>query len=103
MLSNFEVSSITDLGEDWLFTQSAIINQLINDFTPKQLEILMLAFEKGYCNIPRSTRTLDIANELGKTRYGVDKGLRSAENKIIEFIMPFVYLHSSNINIKSVL
>ena len=101
--TRFEVISVTDLGEDWLLTQTAILNQLFDTITPKQIEVLKTAFEKGYYNIPRTIRTLDIAQEMGKTRYAVDKTLRSAENKIIKYIMPFVYLHLSNVNIKPVL
>jgi predicted DNA binding protein len=88
-----QILDLKDLGDDWLLTQSGILNQLITDLTPKQLNILTTAFEKGYYNIPRSIRTLDISEQLGITRYAVDKTLRSAENKIINYIMPFLYLH----------
>ncbi|OLS27570.1 MAG: hypothetical protein HeimC3_03490 [Candidatus Heimdallarchaeota archaeon LC_3] len=106
MLENenrFKMISLSDLGDDLLITQSAILNQLITELTPKQLEVLTSAFEKGYYNIPRSIRTIDIAEKMGKTRYAVDKSLRSAENKIINYIMPFLYLHQSNVNIKPAL
>ncbi len=88
---NLEILSQLDLGDDWIFTQTAVLNQLISEFTPLQIDTLLQAFEGGYYSIPRSIKTEDIALKNGKSRYAVDRSLRSAENKIMNYIMPFIY------------
>ncbi len=97
---DFEVLSRENLGDDWIVSQTAVMNQLIDDLTPLQTETLVQAFEGGYYNIPRNIKTEDIAIRNGKTRYAVDKTLRSAENKIMNYIMPFIYLQQSTIHVK---
>lgn len=89
-----------DLGDDWIVSQTAVLKQLIEELTPLQTETLIQAFEGGYYNIPRNIKTEDIAKTNGKSRYAVDKVLRSAENKILNYIMPFVYLQQSPVHVK---
>ena len=95
-----EILNQEDLGEDWIVSQTAVLKQLIDELTPTQMETLIQAFEGGYYNIPRNIRTEDIAQRNGKSRYAVDKVLRSAENKILNYIMPFIYLQQSPVHIK---
>ena len=95
-----EILSREDLGDDWIISQTAVLKQLIEELTPLQTNTLIQAFEGGYYNIPRNIKTEDIAKRNGKTRYAVDKTLRSAENKILNYIMPFVYLQQSNVHVK---
>lgn len=97
---DIEILNEEDLGDDWIVSQTAVLKQLIEELTPVQTETLIQAFEGGYYNIPRNIRTEDIAKENGKSRYAVDKVLRSAENKILNYIMPFIYLQQSPVHIK---
>lgn len=95
-----EILSQEDLGDDWIVSQTAVLKQLIEELTPLQIDTLTQAFEGGYYNIPRNIKTEDIAKKNGKSRYAVDKNLRSAENKILNYIMPFIYLQQSPVHVK---
>lgn len=97
---DIEILSQDDLGDDWIVSQTAVLNQLIEELTPLQIETLTQAFEGGYYSIPRRIKTQDIATRNGKTRYAVDKTIRSAENKIMNYIMPFIYLQQSPVHVK---
>ena len=96
---DIEILSKEDLGDDWIVSQTAVMNQLIEELTPLQIDTLIQAFEGGYYNIPRNIKTEDIAIKNNKTRYAVDKTLRLAENKILNYIMPFIYLQQ-NIHVR---
>ena len=97
---DFEVLSKEDLGDDWIVSQTAVLNQLFDELTPLQLDILRQAFEGGYYNIPRELKMKDLAKKNKKSRYAIERNVRSAENKIINYIMPFMYLHQSDLHIK---
>jgi len=98
----FEVLSSKDLGNEWVVTQTAVLKQLFDELTPVQVDILKQAYEKGYYNIPREIKTEDLAQKNKKSRYAIEKNIRSAENKILNYIMPFMYLHESELHIKPV-
>lgn len=99
-LVELEILDLKEFGDDWIVTQTAVLNQLIESLTPTQIDILIQAFEAGYYNIPRSVKLHTIANINNKSRWAVEKNVRTAENKILNYIMPFIYLHKSDINIK---
>jgi len=64
--------------------------------TNRQADILMKAFEQGYYDIPRRVKTEELAEQFDITRYGLERALRTAENKLVNSVMPFLY--SKNIN-----
>ena len=97
---DFELLGTNDLGEDWIISQTAVLNQLFEELTPIQIDVLKQAFEGGYYTIPRAIKMNDLAEKNKKTRYAIERNVRSAENKIINYIMPFMYLHQSNIHMK---
>ena len=94
-LPAYKILSIKDLGDDWLIKQSSSVSQIIEQLTEHQIEIFLMAFEKGYYDIPRKIRTLDLANELGLSRYAVDRTIRATENKIVRSLIPFFYLQKT--------
>ena len=96
----FEVLENNNLGNDWIVSQTAVLRQLFDELTPLQIEILKQAFEAGYYNIPRKIKTQDLAKENNKSRYAIEKNIRSAENKILNYIMPFMYLYQSDLHMK---
>lgn len=63
-------------------------------FSPRQREVLLLAYELGYYEIPRSTTTTDIANEMGIERRTAEQHLRRAENKLVESIVSIISPHT---------
>ncbi|MHA2253612.1 MAG: helix-turn-helix domain-containing protein [Candidatus Kariarchaeaceae archaeon] len=91
-LSTFELISINDLGMDGMFKSQMIsIPEIISGLTHRQIFVLIKAYEDGYYEIPRNIRTQDIASDMGITRYGIEKNLRKAENKLIKAIVPYLY------------
>lgn len=92
---NSYIQSITDLGEHGLFKSMMVsVLDLIGDVTERQADVLISAYQNGYYDIPRRIRTQDIADQLGISRYGVEKVLRTAENKVIKSLIPYLYLKS---------
>lgn len=59
-------------------------------FSPRQREVLLLAYELGYYEIPRSTTTTEIADEMGIERRTAEQHLRRAENKLVESIVSII-------------
>ncbi|RQH02473.1 helix-turn-helix domain-containing protein [Natrarchaeobius oligotrophus] len=53
------------------------------DLTDRQETALVAAFEGGYYDIPRRTRTADLADEIGVDRRTFEYHLRRAENRLV--------------------
>ena len=96
----FELLSVSDKGDDALLNQSIFTNEIFQEVTETQRNILKKAFELGYYNIPREIKLSMIADDLGITRYAVEKSLRIAENKIMKMVMPFIYLEEKENQLK---
>ena len=91
--TEFQILSTTDLGIDGMFRKQMIsFPDLIHGMTDRQLSIIIRLFEKGYYEIPRKVKVADVAEELGVTRYAVEKTLRKAENKIMKAIIPYLLI-----------
>ena len=88
----YKILSIDDLGPDGVFKSQYIsIPEIISNLTHRQIDVLIQAYEQGYYEIPRNIRTQDLADDLGISRYGAEKNLRKAENKLIKAIVPYLY------------
>lgn len=96
-----EILNREKLGDEWMVSQTVVLDKLIEELTYNQIETLIKAYEGGYYNIPRNIKTKEIALKNNITRYAVDRSIRSAENKILNYIMPFIYLRRSNLSNKS--
>lgn len=106
-LPYMKILAINDLGEDGLFkSQMVSIPEIINKLTSRQIDILLFAYENGYYEIPRNVKTEDLAEKFQITRYGAEKQLRTAENKLIASLIPYLYfkkeetISKSNIDLK---
>jgi len=100
-LPTLKIISINDLGDQGLFkAQMASVPEMLEELTLRQIEILLAAFEEGYYDIPRKVRTQDLAAKFEISRYGIEKSLRVAENKIVNAIVPYLYLKSQNMMLK---
>ena len=87
-----EILSNANVGLDGLFRSQMISGpELFEELTSRQLEILIKAIEMGYYEIPRTVRTKDLATQEGVQRYSIDKLIRTAENKIIKKLTPYLY------------
>lgn len=94
-----EILEINTLGINGIFkSQFLPVNQLINSLTERQIEVIVLAYQKGYYEIPRRTRTKDLADDFGVSRPATEKSLRNAENQILENVIPYLLLHQKMVN-----
>lgn len=59
-------------------------------FSDRQREILLLAFDRGYFEIPKETTTAELAAELDITRRTLEEHLRRAERKLVESFLKFM-------------
>ncbi len=67
-------------------TLSSKPTETLQDFlTDKQFETLMLAYRRGYYEIPRKCTLEDIGKELGIKRVACQERIRRAELKIIDY------------------
>lgn len=60
---------------------------LFQEFSPKQLEVLVLAAKAGYYRVPRQTSAQRLASELGISVQMFHEHLRKAEQKLIAHLM----------------
>ena len=93
-----KINSIRELESNGFFPSQMIsTTEFTSELTEHQLLILIRAFELGYYEIPRRTRTQDIAMEFQVSRYAVEKTLRKAENKLFTSLMPYLLLKKSSV------
>lgn len=71
------------------------LEEVLPALSNRQRETLLLAFERGYYEIPRETTTTDLAAALGVERRTAEEHLRRAENKLVaavaEYLDPSAY------------
>ena len=59
-------------------------DQSIPEFSPRQHEVLLAAWERGYYEIPREVTTAELAESFGLDRRTVENHLRRAERKLVD-------------------
>jgi predicted DNA binding protein len=93
-----------DLVDEWTVTVEAkreidtwsvehplvTLESVLPSLSDRQRETLLLAYERGYYEIPRRTTTADLAAELGVERRTAEDHLRRAENKLVDALAEHV-------------
>ena len=92
----FEILSERTIEDEEIIEQFVSLEDVLNTLTEKQNETLLKAYESGYYAIPRKTKSSKIAQDLQLSRYGFQKTLRTAENTIVKFLAPLLYLKKKN-------
>lgn len=67
------------------------LGDVLPELTDRQREVLTLAVEFGYYEMPRGTTTETLADELGISRRTVEDHLRRAEQKLITSLVSYLY------------
>lgn len=67
------------------------LDEVLPELTDRQQEVLSLAIEAGYYELPRETTTERLADELGVNRRTVEDHLRRAERKLVTSLHPHLY------------
>lgn len=57
--------------------------QFVPDFSPRQHEVLLAAWERGYYEIPRGVTTAELAESFDLDRRTVENHIRRAEQKLV--------------------
>lgn len=70
--------------------------ELLASFPARQREILNVAFERGYYDIPRETTLEAIADEIGITKTTASNHLRKAERRVVEFLVTYLNLAATD-------
>jgi predicted DNA binding protein len=60
------------------------LESVLPSLSDRQRETLLLAYERGYYDIPRGVTTADLADDLGVERRTAEDHLRRAENKLVD-------------------
>lgn len=66
--------------------------ELLNSVPPRQRELLNIAFELGYFEIPREVTLEEIAEEMGITKTTASNHLRKAQRAVFHFLLPYINL-----------
>lgn len=69
-------------------------HELLSSIPDRQRELLTLASERGYFEIPRQVTLEELADEMGITKTTASNHLRKAEKQIMEFLIEYVNLAS---------
>lgn len=67
-----------------------MLDSALPDLSPGQEEALLAAIEEGYYEIPRETKTAEVASDLGISRRTFEEHLRRAENKLVKSMVEYV-------------
>ena len=57
---------------------------IVSEFTQRQRQVIEIAYENGYYNMPRETTTSELADELGISRRTVEEHIRRGEKKLMD-------------------
>lgn len=69
-----------------LFTRREFQRAVEDQLTPRQTEVLRLAFEKGYYNWPRARSGQELADDLDVSHPTLSQHLRTAERKVFALL-----------------
>jgi len=69
------------------------MKRIFNELTELQLGVLKTAIEQGYYENPRKIHMQDIAKNIEKSRSTIETLFRTAENKIMDVIIPELYIY----------
>lgn len=66
--------------------------ELLNSIPQRQRELLNIAYDRGYFEIPRQVTLEEIADEMGITKTTASNHLRKAQREVFHFILPYINL-----------
>lgn len=86
-----EVLSKREVGVPARSSPLVSLEEVLPELTTRQREVLSLAVEGGYYEIPRETTSEALAAELGISRRAVDDHLRRVERKVLPALRSSLY------------
>lgn len=95
LLDEFGQTSVERVSTDFrreIVPSVAQWQELLSAIPPRQRELLTVALEQGYFDIPRETTLAEIAAEMDITKSTASNHLRRAERQLMEFLVPYIDL-----------
>ncbi|MCT9095577.1 helix-turn-helix domain-containing protein [Haloarchaeobius sp. HME9146] len=95
LLSEFGPVSVERISQDFsreVTPSAAEWQELLGSIPSRQRELLTLALERGYFDIPREVTLEELAEEMGITKTTASNHLRKAERSFMEFLVSYVSL-----------
>ncbi len=71
---------------------SAEWQELLSSFPERRRQLLDLAIEEGYYDIPREATLAELADVMDITKTTASNHLRKAEQQVMEFLIPYIDL-----------
>lgn len=99
VLSEFGPVSVERISNDFsrqVTPSAAEWQELLGSIPPRQRELLTLALEEGYFDIPRQTTLEDLAEEMDITKTTASNHLRKAERSLMEFLVTYINLAAND-------
>ncbi|WP_246999280.1 helix-turn-helix domain-containing protein [Halosolutus gelatinilyticus] len=86
-----DVRSKREIGAPSQPSPLVTLDDVLPALTARQREVLTLAVERGYYDLPRATTTEALGDELGISRRAAEDHLRRAERKLITALVSYLY------------
>jgi predicted DNA binding protein len=78
-------------------TISVSLESLFSELTPKQLDIMLAAVNRGYYDIPRGVAISTIASEMNLSPSTIEEHLSKAEMKLSKSLAPYLRLYHGSL------
>lgn len=95
VLSEFGAVDVERISSDFsrkVTPSAAEWQELLGSIPPRQRELITLALEEGYFDIPRQATLADLAEQMDITKTTASNHLRKAERSLMEFLVTYVNL-----------
>lgn len=99
VLSEFGAVSVERISNDFsrqVTPSAAEWQELLGAIPARQRELITLALEEGYFEIPRETTLEELAEEMGITKTTASNHLRKVERSFMEFLVSYVNLAAND-------
>ena len=95
ILSEFGPVAVERISNDFsrqVTPSAAEWHELLSSIPSRQRELITLALEEDYFEIPRQTTLEELAEEMGITKTTASNHLRKAERSLMEFLVTYINL-----------
>ncbi|ELZ02888.1 HTH DNA-binding protein [Natrialba chahannaoensis JCM 10990] len=91
--AGFEIDVRTkrEIGAPTQSSPLLTLDDVLPELTARQRDVLTLAVDSGYYDLPRETTTAELAAELDVSRRTAEDHLRRAERKLITSLVAYLY------------
>lgn len=95
LLGEFGETTVKRLSQDYsrrVIPSEAEWQELLDSIPRRQRELLNIAYERDYFEIPRGVTLEEIADEMGITKTTASNHMRKAQREVFHFLLPYINL-----------